>query len=144
MNQRRAALLVFYDDKNRVLLQDRSDTSKVGERWGFFGGGIEYEESEEQAVKREALEELGIHLRDAKFLGRIKREIPNKNLTVEATLYAAPFAGQEFQQTEGRGRNWFTLKQARELKMVETLDAALLDLIEKFFEEKSKKARKSG
>ena len=40
MNIRRVAQIVLYDDKHRILLQDREGYKK-GMKWGCFGGKIE-------------------------------------------------------------------------------------------------------
>jgi hypothetical protein len=40
MKIRKVALIIFYDDKKRILLQDRRGISRLGEEWGYFGGGF--------------------------------------------------------------------------------------------------------
>jgi len=63
MGIRRVALIVFYDDEKRILLQYRKGiNSKFCEEWGYFGGGIENGETPEQAVIRETKEELDFDL----------------------------------------------------------------------------------
>ena len=60
MTARNASVLILYDSGNRILLQHRTkDASTFPDYWGFFEGTIEEGESAEQAVKREAIEELG-------------------------------------------------------------------------------------
>jgi len=50
---KKIALVILYDSKKRLLLQHRSDDSKVlPGYWGFFGGNIEKGETPEKAVKR--------------------------------------------------------------------------------------------
>ena len=51
----RAAGILFVGPKGRILLAHRTD----GEGWAFPGGGIEDEESAEDAARREAFEETG-------------------------------------------------------------------------------------
>ena len=49
----REVVIVFFYDKNlNLLVQRRRSHSKVGEKYGFFGGGIEEGESAEQALRR--------------------------------------------------------------------------------------------
>ena len=40
MKTRTVALIIFYDENKKILLQDRKTISKWGEEWGFFGGGL--------------------------------------------------------------------------------------------------------
>jgi len=56
------AVIAFYDNQKRILLQDRRGISKEGEIWGFFGGGIEKGETPEQALERGIEEGLCIQI----------------------------------------------------------------------------------
>ena len=57
---KQVAIVLFYNSKGEILLQDRRAKSKWGEEYGFFGGAVEPDESPEQAIAREINEELGI------------------------------------------------------------------------------------
>jgi 8-oxo-dGTP pyrophosphatase MutT (NUDIX family) len=57
--QRKIAVVIFFDKDMNVLVQERRGHSKVGEKYGFYGGGIEEGETSEQALMRELREELG-------------------------------------------------------------------------------------
>ena len=51
MIRRNAALIVLYDNNHRMLLQHRDNNAPwLPNSWAFFGGGIEYGESAEEAV----------------------------------------------------------------------------------------------
>ncbi len=58
MSSRKIALVVFYDSDNSIYLQDRKSHSKVGEKYGFFGGQIHENETPKQALERELIEEM--------------------------------------------------------------------------------------
>lgn len=53
---------IFHE--GRVLLDHRRDGG-----WGLIGGGMEIGESLEECVRRETLEETGLHLDDLRLLG---------------------------------------------------------------------------
>jgi mutator protein MutT len=56
---RRTAIAIFYDENKNIVVQERASHSKMGEKYGFWGGGIEENETPEAAIKRELNEELG-------------------------------------------------------------------------------------
>lgn len=61
-NKRKVSLLIPYQTRRGkvfVFLQKRAkDAKRLPDYFGFFGGGIENNESSEEALKREILEEL--------------------------------------------------------------------------------------
>ena len=54
---RKVALIIFYDKEGKILLQNRSGISKHGEKWGYFGGKIEANETAEELLIRFILQE---------------------------------------------------------------------------------------
>lgn len=114
------ALIIFYDEKKRILLQYRKGSvSKVGEEWGYFGGGIEKGETPEQAVVRETKEELDFDLKDFKFFKRF--EPSAKNYWADVFVFISPLKDKlkEFRQLEGDKMAMFTLEDAEKLKIIE-------------------------
>jgi len=59
MKVRNVAIAIFYDDDLNILIQERGNHSRLGEKYGFFGGRIREGEIPRQAMERELLEELG-------------------------------------------------------------------------------------
>ncbi len=60
-----AGVMIFKD--NKVLLGKRKGSHGAGE-YSFPGGHLEYEESFIECIKRETLEEVGILIKNLKFL----------------------------------------------------------------------------
>lgn len=128
--KRHVALIIFYDEQGRILLQDRRNRSKHGEEWGFFGGKIESGETPEQALIRETKEELTYSINDYKLVGTVEYVFSGGN--VECFLYIAPLGDKQehFELKEGKGMQLFTFDEARKLKMVSG-DKIILDRLEK-------------
>lgn len=51
--------MIFYDEDLNILVQERGNHSRLGEKYGFFGGRIREGETPEQAMERELFEEIG-------------------------------------------------------------------------------------
>lgn len=72
---RETSLFTLSDAEGRILLQHRTDDAPVlAGMWGFFGGGVEGVETPEQALQREAREELEIELPTMDKVGVFVRE----------------------------------------------------------------------
>ena len=57
---RDVAVVIFYDNNGNIGVQKRGSYSKVGEKYGLWGGKKEDGEYPQQAMERELTEELGI------------------------------------------------------------------------------------
>ena len=128
MFKRRVAVIIFYDEKKRILLQDRRGISKFGEEWGFFGGGIEKNETPEESVIREVKEELDYQLDNYSFLKEVHYVTPEFNITLYAFIAPLKDKLKKFNQKEGNGMKLYSIEQAKKLKMVPT-DYRVLDAL---------------
>ena len=116
MKLRRVALIILYDDKKRILLQDRTGISKYGEKWAYFGGGIEEGETPEQALVRETEEELSYDLKEFRYIGKFSDEV--SGLRIEMDTFIAPLPEMsKLHQKEGKHMQLFSLDDA--LKLME-------------------------
>ena len=128
------ALIVFYNLEKKILLQDRRKISKVGEEWGFFGGGIKNNETPEQAVVRETGEELGYELINFEYLGNFKNTIERYMIDREIFISSLEDKLSKFTLYEGEKMQLFTILEAKKLKMVPG-DEGALNLVEKYLNE---------
>ena len=129
---RRVALIIFYDNKKHILLQERKGMSKWGEEWAYFGGGIEEGESPEEAVVRETEEELNFKLDDFRYAGKVARAKLKDDIFTDLFVFISPLNNKmrEFTLGEGSAMRLFTIQEARKLKMVPG-DEKVLDMLEK-------------
>lgn len=129
MKTRKVSAIVFYDDKKRILLQDRRGISKLGEDWGFFGGRVEENETPEEAIVREVKEELSFDLKEYKYVGEYSYKIEDSLKkkfaqfdfdVVLCKVFIAPLKDNlsKFKQKEGKNMKLFSLDEAEKLKMV--------------------------
>lgn len=68
VNQAPTAGILIFNDKNEVLLAKRKFEPKKG-TWQSVGGFVELDEKLEDALIREAKEELGVNIATKQFLG---------------------------------------------------------------------------
>lgn len=129
MKTRCISVIIFYDDKKRILLHDRRGISKFGNEWGFFGGGIEGNETPEQAIVRETKEELDFDLKQFKYIGKYDEKF-NENFSVIVHVFVSPLNDNlsKFKQKEGIGMKIFSLAEAEKLKMPEHAKRVIIDL----------------
>lgn len=130
---RRVALFVLKDETERLLIQHRSkDAKRHPDYWGFFGGGIEEGETPEEAVKREAKEELGIELKDLRFFRRYEQR--EEDGFHEKFVFVAPsnkpVEELKKRQEEGRDLEFITSKDLDNLKISEYSLAIFRDLFQ--------------
>jgi 8-oxo-dGTP diphosphatase len=116
---RRVSILAPYNSDKEILLQHRTkDATYLPDYWGFFGGGIDQGETPEDAVKREAMEELGIEIKNPQLFKRY--EIEEEKGTYERFIYIFPTSltakQLKSQQQEGAGLGFFSFGKTKKLK----------------------------
>jgi len=118
MKLRRVSVIIFYDAKKRILVQDRTGISKRGEKWAFFGGHIEEGETPEQAVVRETKEELDFDLKEYRFIGMY--DLSGDGHKVHAYVFISPLKDnlKKFAQKEGIGMKLVSADEAKKIGMI--------------------------
>ncbi|MBI2550017.1 NUDIX hydrolase [Candidatus Woesearchaeota archaeon] len=132
---RSVAVFILFDRSGKVLLQHKAKDSKVlPDQWAFFGGGIDKGETPEQAVRREAKEELGISLKNIDFLGRYVApfEVGLWEQFVFIGDLPHPLKKLKLQQTEGQGMGLFAREELEGLKLNKHIRKILDDSLAMF------------
>ena len=96
--------------------------------WEFPGGKMEPDETPQEALSREILEELSAHIHVGKLLHTVEWDYPQFHLTMHC--YMCTLAGEALHLNEHEAARWLS---ARDLHSVNWLpaDEMLLPLIEK-------------
>jgi 8-oxo-dGTP diphosphatase len=101
------AVGVVINSKGRVLISKRHTDSHQGGLWEFPGGKVEAGESVFAALQRELLEELDIHIDEARALLQIKHDYSDKHVLLDVWQVSA-FTGVA-RGREGQPLRWVTL-----------------------------------
>lgn len=120
--------IVFIRDGHILLLQ-RKKSPETG-AWGIPGGKIDFLETAEQAIRREALEETGLEAGDIKLLGLSEQLFHDEKQHWFGVLFQAESFSGEMQLLEPDkhgGIDWFSLDKLPDRLTLPTVHA--LDLI---------------
>lgn len=116
MKLRKVSVIVFYDGKGRILLQDRTGYKTPEEEYGFWGGEIENRERPEQALIREIKEELDYELKDFKFIGKFSGQAEEIKVRVIMFTFISKLKNvSDFKPKEGKGMKLVDMKTAERL-----------------------------
>ncbi len=94
----------MFDASGRVLLARRHSEAHQGGLWEFPGGKVEAHESAYAGLQRELREELGVELRDARPLIRVRHRYPDRAVLLDIWRVEA-FDGQA-RGCEGQQIEW--------------------------------------
>lgn len=114
------ALIVLYDEQQKILLQHRTDDAPFFPGyWAFFGGGCEKDEAPRNAVIRETEEELCYHLSDPQLV--LEQPFSVDGLDCRMYLFTERYYGDKnkLQLCEGQGWGWFGEHETEKLVMTE-------------------------
>jgi mutator protein MutT len=137
LKTRDVAVVIFYDNRGNIAVQRRGSHSKIGEKYGLWGGKKEDGESPEQAIKRELQEELNFVPQDLKFWTNFTYVVDiegiYKDWVINHDIFVAPINQQllKAQVSEGDAVEIMSLEQA-----INEADFRLIKpLLEKFKDE---------
>lgn len=113
---------IVVDDHDRVLVVQRRDNAK----WELPGGILELDESIEDGMRREVLEETGVHVDPIRLTGVYK----NIKIGVVALVFRARHIGGDPTTTdESQQVAWWTTEEIKQ-NMAEPIAIRALDALE--------------
>lgn len=133
------SLIILYDGEGRFLLQHRSiDAELLPGRWAFFGGGIEAGETPEDAVQREAREELNYSVKSPRLV--CERDFEEKKTKGHMYVFVEHFSGNKdsLKLGEGQGWGWYGEGDVEKLDMIDR-DRDTVRAIAKYLKEEATK-----
>ena len=108
--------IILYDGARRILLQHRTDDAPTFPGyWSFFGGGVEAGETPEQAVVREALEELDYALK--KPWRWMSQPFVHGGRPYTQHIFIEHYDGSPLILGEGQAMRWFAPEETGALLM---------------------------
>lgn len=116
---RNVAVIILYNKNKKILLQHRAeDAERLPGYWAFFGGGIEEGETPEEAVKREAREELNYELESPKLI-MTQKFIWKEDQNTKYVFVEEHNQDKEIVLGEGQGLEWYYFSELDKLKIVD-------------------------
>lgn len=101
---------LVHDDEGRLLVVRRGRPPGEGQ-WSVPGGRVEPDESDQQAVAREVLEETGLHVTVGLRVGTVQRPGPDGTLfdirdyACSLMVVTTPVAGDDAAEVQWSGRH---------------------------------------
>lgn len=127
MEERQKALLIPVNPENQMLIQDRRGYKKPD--WGFFGGGIEKDETSLEAVIRESKEELSLDIQeeDLEYVGVSHSMRGEQSVTRHYYIYRTE--QKTFLDLEGKGAYWLSFSEAMDRMEIRDMSEGLIQKI---------------
>lgn len=111
---------IIQNSKGEILLGKRSKDMKFyPDTWGLPGGIAEYGETQEQTIKRELKEEMGIETKVIKH-GKPFNQLPVKECrfhSLNIPIYCKITSGIPKPKDETSEVKWFPLKEIKNMKL---------------------------
>ncbi len=110
------AVGVVINECGEVLISQRPPEKSYSGLWEFPGGKLEANESVFQALQREFLEEVGIHISDAKAWLKLEYAYSDKNVILDV-WHVSEFTGEP-SGLEGQRVQWVSINQLNQFQFL--------------------------
>ncbi len=108
--------VVIVNDKNEILLLQRSDKTSRAHGWDFAGGGVDKGEDPHAAAIRESLEETGLSIDDIRILSTSHGHTDGGEYVMIG--YAARADNEEVQLSwEHESYKWMTIDEVEKIEL---------------------------
>lgn len=104
MKHLQVAVGIIRNTERQIFLAQRAASSYMANKWEFPGGKIEQDESAEQALKRELMEETGIEVTSANAIGQADHSYEDLRVTLHFFLVEG-WNGEPYGR-EGQPQRW--------------------------------------
>jgi len=104
MKHLQVAVGIIRNTERQIFLAQRAASSYMANKWEFPGGKIEQDESAEQALKRELMEETGVEVTSASAIGQADHSYEDLRVTLHFFLVEG-WNGEPYGR-EGQPQRW--------------------------------------
>ena len=115
---------------NRFLICRRPPHKTRGLLWEFVGGKVEKGETNQQALKREIMEEMRADIKVGDFLTTVEYDYPQFHLIMHC--YLCELAGGKIDLLEHLDAKWLHIKELDNMKWCPA-DVQTVDAIKSYF-----------
>ena len=119
--------IIFDDQQDRVLLAFRKPEQHQGDRWEFPGGKMEPNESQQDALARELLEELNLLVKQSRHRRTLEHQYSDKHVRLhfwDVTDYSGEPTG-----CEGQTLRWVAIDELTALRFPEANQVRVDELV---------------
>ncbi len=107
------AAIIYFEDRILCLQRPKNKYNYISEKYEFPGGKIEAGETNEEALRRELLEELNISVKIKSFFLTVVFQYPDFELTMHS--YICEVKTKDLTLNEHIALEWLTLKDLKKL-----------------------------
>lgn len=111
--------IIIRNSDGKILLhhRDNNPNIKYPGTWVLFGGGNELGETPEQTIKRELMEELGIHIPEVSFYGNFRYEDADEEHLQYVYFIELDLDLDKVELSEGAGLGYFSQEEINNLQL---------------------------
>ncbi len=112
------SLAFITNNKGQILIAKRAKKSDMAGYWEFPGGKIEQNETAEDALKRELLEELGIVVEKGSFVTQLTHAYPHRTVSLHV-FHVSEYVGAAHCCEDQEGLEWVYFEHLSDYPLLE-------------------------